>query len=112
MPIKKEFRQIRVTCNPGEYYLSILNPEHPIFRLHCEHTVIVLSSSFYEFKNISLLPENSIVVKVNQEQYLEMVVEWAGGVQVKSYSALLPELQKKITDLINISKESILPSNV
>lgn len=112
MPIKKEFRQTRVTCKPGEYYLSVLNPEHPIFRLHSEHTVVIISSSFYEFKDVTLLPENSIVIKITEIQYSAMVRNWARGLQVKSYSSLLPDLQEKIKFLLNLSKDTVLPSNV
>lgn len=112
MPVKKEFRQIRVSCSEGEFHLSILNPDFPLFRLHSQDTVIQLSSSFFEFKSVALLPENSLVIKLTRQQYDEIVIVWARGTQFKTTESLPMQIREKVMQLLQIAQDSFLPSKV
>lgn len=112
MAVKKEFRQIRVECSDNQYYLSVLNPAHPIFRLHTTDTVVVLSSAFYETKKVCLLPENSLVTKLSLVQAEQLMVDWCRGKLIKSYDALPSDIKENVTNLLNIADNIILPSGV
>lgn len=103
MPVVKSQKEISITPLAGEFILSVLNPEHPIFRLHTHNTTIILSSSFYEFKNRTILPTNAITIDVDKRSAEKLLMAWVNGTQFKRYNQfdIYPEIaslliQKKI----------------
>lgn len=96
--IRKTDKCITVQGEPDKFYLSVLNPDHPIYRIHTTDTVIVLTSSFYEYALCRQLPPNCIVLEIDYSEYLTIIGTWAGGVQYKQYIDFehIPDLYSRL----------------